>query len=192
MRHSIPLLVAALAVVASGCGSSGPVIQETLDPVTGSTITHASVPLVFERDRSARAANARDYVNLGPIRINRMGRHQYYLWAAIWSTLQNTQLANELDGFESIVVFADGEPLELGSAGWTARAIGASESVYIKPVASAAEAYYEVTVDQLRLIAEASDVRLKTGGAQSRDYQLWDSQAAARSSMQAFLEYVSF
>ncbi len=121
-----------------------------------------------------------------------MGRHQYFLWAAIWSTLQDTHLADERDGFESIVVFADGEPLELSSVGWTPQAIGASESVYIKPVASAAEAYYEVTVDQLRLIVEATDIRLKTTGAQARDYQLWDNQAAARNSMQAFLERVSF
>jgi hypothetical protein len=175
-----------------GCGSPGSVILDTLDPVTGITISHATVPLVFYRDRSARAAYARDYVNLGPLQVNRMGRRQYFLWAAVWSTLQNTHLANEQDGFETIIVFADGEPLELSSAGWTPQAIGASESVYVKPVASAAEAYYEVTVDQLRLIAEATDIRLKTIGAQTRDYEPWDSQSAARGNMQAFLEYVSF
>ena len=188
-RNSIFILLAALLC---SCGSSGSVIRDSLDPVTGITITHAEVPLVFYRDRSARAAYAHDFVNLGPIQINRMGRYRYFLWLAAWSTMQNANLAEAHDGFESIIVFADGEPLELASAGWTPQAIGATESVYVKPVASAAEAYYEVTVDQLRLIANAADVRLQSTGPQARDYEPWDSQAAARSSLQAFLEYVSY
>lgn len=106
--------------------------------------------------------------------------------------MQNAHLAEAHDGFESIIVFADGEPLELISAGWTPQAIGATESVYVKPVASAVEAYYEVTVDQLRLIANAADVRLQSTGPQAHTYEPWDSQASARGSLQAFLEYVSY
>lgn len=191
-QKSVSLLLALFAALLCSCSSSGPVIQDTLDPVTGITVTHAEVPLVFYRDRSARAAYARDFVNLGPIQINRMGRYRYFLWLAAWSTMQNAHLAEEHDGFESIIVFADGEPLELTSAGWTPQAIGATESVYVKPVASAAEAYYEVTVDQLRLIANATDVRLQSTGPQAHTYEPWDSQASAHGSLQAFLEYVSY
>lgn len=191
-RQSVSLLLAVLIATIGGCGSTGPVIQNTLDPVTGITITHADVPMLFYRDSSARAAYARDFVNLGPIMINRMGQYRYFLWLAAWGTIQNTGLAEAHNGFESIIVFADGEPLELASAGWTPQTVGASASVYIKPVTSAAEAYYEVTADQLRLIADATDVRLQSTGSPARAYEPWDSQTSARASLQAFLEYVSY
>jgi len=192
IRQPVFVLLSVFAMAACGCSSSGTLVRDTLDPVTGITITHAEVPLIFYRDQSARAAYARDFVNLAPIQINRMGRYRYFLWLAAWSTMQNVHLAEELDGFESIIVFADGEPLTLSSTGWTPQAIGATEPVYAKPVASAAEAYYEVTVDQLRLIAQAADVRLRSTGPRARAYEPWDSQTSAHASLQAFLEYVSY
>ena len=187
---NIAYLIFALTI--GSCGSSPSRIHDTLDPITGATITRAEVPLVFYRERSSRAAYARDFVNLGPIQVNRMGQHHYFLWLAAWSTMQDSHLADEHDGFERIVLFADGEPLELSSAGWTPIAIGASASVYVKPAASSAESYYEVTVDQLHLIAGASDVRVQSTGPDTRSYEPWDNQASARRSLQAFLEYVSF
>ena len=51
------------------------------------------------------------------------------------------------DDLESIVIFADGEPLLFELSGWTPDTIGASEPVYVKPMASAADAYYQVTMD---------------------------------------------
>jgi len=191
-RQSVSLLLAVLIATIGGCGSTGTVIQNTLDPVTGITITHADVPMLFYRDSSARAAYARDFVNLGPIMINRMGQYRYFLWLAAWGTIQNSHLTEARDGFESIIVFVDGEPLGLTSVGWAPETIGASASVYIKPVTSATEAYYEVTADQLRLIADATDVRLQLTGSATRAYEPWDSQTSAHASLRAFLEFVSY
>ena len=192
LRYRNKIFSLTLLFVLSSCGSSAPLIKDKLDPMTGVTITHAEVPLVFYRDRSARAAFARDFVNMGPIQVNRMGQHRYFLWLGIWNTMQDSHLSDEINSFESIIVFADGEPLQLSLAGWTPNAIGASESVYVKPVASLAEAYYEVTIDQLRFIAAASDVRLRTSGPQARSYEPWEGQGSGRGSMQAFLEYVTY
>lgn len=86
-----------------------------------------------------------------------------------------------------VVVVADGEPLLLELSGWTPDTIGISEPVCLKPMASAAGAYYQVTVDQFRLIAESSDIRLRTAGPRPRDFELWDSQAAAKASLAEFL-----
>jgi hypothetical protein len=144
--------------------------------------------MVFYRDVSGRAAYARDYVHVAPLEVNRSGAYRYYLWLGIWNTMEDARSDQSRDGFESIVVFADGEPLPLEIAGWTATAIGASEPVYLKPVASAADAYYEVTLDQLRLISEAKDVRLQSTGKRRGSYEPWDDQKSAKAGLIEFLD----
>lgn len=137
---------------------------------------------------SCRGAYARNFVNLAPFRINRSGAYRYYLWVGIWNTIAADDEAAHRDGFESIALFADGEPLFLEISGWTLDAPGVSEPVYVKPVASAVDAYYEVTLDQIRLIAASSDIRLRTTGSDSRSYEPWDSQVSATQSLERFVE----
>lgn len=186
-RLTLPLAAAAVLLLQSGCSSNGSLIPSKMDPLTAVTITYSEAPLVFYRDESGRAAYARDYVHLGPVEVNRSGTYSYFIWLGIWNTMQDGAADGPRDGFDSIVVFADGEPLPLEISGWTPAAIGASEPVYIKPVASAADAYYEVTVDQLRIIAEAKDVRLQSAGPQRKFYEPWDSQTSAKTSLSEFL-----
>jgi hypothetical protein len=181
--------VAALTALSAACSSSTALVTETLDPVTGVTVLRGTAPVVLYHDNSGYAAHARDYVYLGPVEINRMGSYSYFLWAGIWSTMrQEDRQSEQRDGFESVILFVDGEPLPLEFAGWTLDAVGVTQPVYVKPVASAADAYYRVTIDQIRLIAEASDIRLRAGTAKPRVYSLWESQGSAHASMRAFLE----
>ncbi len=176
-----------IASLLSSCSSSGPLVEQKLDNVTGVTVTRSAAPVVLYRDNSAYAAHARDYVYLGPVEVNRMGNNSYYLWLGIWSTMRNEARSAQRDGFESVILYADGEPLPLEFAGWTLDAIGVSEPVYVKPVASAADAYYRVTVDQIRLIAESSEIQLRVGTAQPKSYALWDKQGSANASIRAFV-----
>jgi hypothetical protein len=176
-----------LAAAFGGCGSTGGTVREVLDPVTAVTVTRSSEPVLFYQDHSSRAAYARDYINLGPLQVNRMGDHRYYLWLGIWTTLPSDFSGDQRDGFEAVTLFADGEPLMLQLAGWTPDAFGGSEDIYIKPVASAADAYYEVTFDQIRMIAASTELRLLTSGPHQDSYELWDSQ---RSAMDAFRQFV--
>lgn len=180
------------AMLLAACGSSPPLTADQLDPLTAVTVTRSTVPLVLYRDNSAQAAYARDFVYVGPIRVNRMGSYSHYLWLGIWSSLSNQAFSKQRDGFESIVIFADGEPLRLELKGWTLASIGVSEQVYNKPTASAADAYYAVTLDQIRVIAEARDIRLLGSGLRAGSYELWDSQARAQSSMREFLSYLDY
>jgi len=175
-----------------GCASSSPTVNEKLDPNTGVTVTFARTPLVLYRDNPSQAAYARNYVHLGPIQVNRTGTYRYYLWLGIWDTMQVADISRHRDGFESIVVFADGEPLMLDLKGWTPESIGATEPTYLKPVASTADAYYEVTADQIRLIANARDIRVQATGTSPREFQLWDQQESARSSLSRFLSHTVF
>lgn len=177
-----------VAVGASGCSTDSQLILDRMDPVTSVTISYSQTPMVFYRDVPGRAAYARDFVHMAPLEVNRSGDYRYYLWLGIWNTMEDARGEQSRDGFESVVIFADGEPLPLEVAGWTVSAIGASEPVYLKPVASAADAYYEIGVDQIRLIAEASEVYIQTTGSRNRSYEPWDNQRAAKSALRDFLK----
>lgn len=144
------------------------------------------------REDPAQAAFARNYMHLGPIQVNRSGDYQYFLWLGVWNNMQTLDAAAHRDGLDSIAIFADGEPLMLEISGWTPDAIGTSEPVYVKPVATSTDAYYRVTADQIRLIAEATDIRLRTSGTRPREFQPWDGQLAVRNEFHAFLRQALF
>ena len=175
-------------LLVTGCVSTSTLVEERLDLGTGVTVTHSTAPVVLYRDNSAYAAHARDYVYVGPVEINRMGEYSYYLWLGIWSTVSDAERAFQRDGFESITLFADGEPLQLELVGWTLESIGVSEPVYVKPVASAADAYYRVTIDQIRLLANAREIELHAGTAPIRVYLMWDRQGSAQAALREFLD----
>jgi hypothetical protein len=189
MNMRICLSAALLApLLSAGCVTTSTLVEEKLDIGTGVTVTHATAPIVLYRDNSAYAAHARDYVYLGPVEINRMGEYSYYLWLGIWSTISDADRSYQRDGFESITLYADGEPLQLELVGWTLESIGVSEPVYVKPVASAADAYYRVTIDQIRLLADAREIELHAGSAPARVYLMWDRQGSAHASLREFLD----
>lgn len=174
------------------CGTSGPLITNQLDPNTGVTVTHMKSPLVLYRDDSARAAHARDFVYIGPLAVNRTGEYHHFLWLGIWSSMHDQGASAQRDGFESIVIFADGEPLRLELEGWTLSSIGVSQPVYDKPTATAADAYYPVTMDQIRVIAEARDIRLRTGGPRAESYEPWDNLSQGLSGIREFVRSLSY
>ncbi len=186
-RVGLPALATVLVVTITACASTSKLTSIYLDPRTGNTVTSNITPILLYRDNSAYAAYARDYVQLGPIEVNRSGQFRYFLWVGVWSTVQDPDSTNQRGGFDTVTVFADGEPLNLQLSGWTPNAIGASKAVYLKPVASAADAYYEVTIDQIRLLAEAQSIRLLTTATPSKEYHLWSNQERARQELVAFL-----
>ena len=189
MRAPLKKLAGLLGIaLLTACSSPGSLVVDRLDPLTGVTVTSATQPLVLYRDNSGHAAYARDYVYVGPIEVNRMGTHSYYLWFGIWSTMRDDDgRSQQRDGFESVAIYADGEPLALELAGWTLDAIGVSQPVYLKPVAGAADAYYRVTADQIRLIATAREIVLRTSLVRPTTYALWDEQALPNDSLRAFV-----
>ena len=180
------LLIGLVAAIAA-CSSGGPLVSETLDTQTGVTVLRATVPMILYSDNSAYAAHARDFVYLGPIEVNTSGVRSHYLWFGIWSTIRDEErLSTNRNGFESVVLFIDGEPLPLELAGWTLDAIDVSQPAYVKPVASAADAYYRVTLDQVRLLAGADRIELRVGTAGPRSFELWDQQQASRAAFREF------
>ena len=189
-RLSPLLCVLALvtAAGAGGCSSSTALRGEKLDPVTSATISYSEQPLVFYRDVSGRAALAKDFVYMAPVAVNRGGNYRYYIWLGIWTVAGEGSTDATRDGFESILLVADGEPLQLEITGWTVGAIGASEPVYSKPAASAADAYYELTLDQLRPLADAEQLRLHIGGDARDTFEPWDDQRRGKAALLEFID----
>lgn len=192
-RTHKPLVVFLLvAVIVSACATTEPVVREKLDLMTGVTVTFSGTPLILFRDDSGRAAFARSYLHLGPIQVNRGGTYQYYLWLGAWHSMQLVDAGEHQQGLESVVLFADGEPMALDLAGWTPEAIGTSEPVYLKPSTASIDAYYRVTADQIRMIAHSTDLRLQTSGMYAREFVPWDNQLLARSELLEFLDRAFF
>ncbi len=186
--NNIGMFCAALVLaLAAGCASNDTTTMQRLDPETGVTITRATEPLVMYRDMSAYSAFGREYVYLGPIQVNNMGQREYYLWLGIWGSSDSADPGLRMNDFESVVLYADGEPLGLEIKGWTPGSIGASTDVYIKPVPSALDGYYRVTIDQMRLIAESRDLELRAGATRPQRYVPWDSVGESTQAMVAFL-----
>ena len=186
LRPRLSLTALALALLASCAGNDTAVLQR-LDPETGVTIKRASAPLVMYRDMSANSAFGRDYVYVGPIQVNNMGQREYFLWLGIWGSSDSAEPGRKMDDFETVVLYADGEPLSLEVRGWTPGSIGASGDVYVKPVASAIDGYYRVTIDQMRLIAESRDLELRAGSTKPQRYVPWDSAKGSSEALVAFL-----
>ena len=189
-NHLTIFLLVTLASLAA-CADSGPLVTDQLDPLTGVTVTRAVKPLVMYRDRSAQSAFGRDYVYLGPIEINNMGERHYYFWFGIWSTLDSVDRSMTLDEFESVVIYADGEPLSLQLAGTTPGSIGVSEPVYVKPTASATDAFYVVTIDQIRVVAESRDLELRVGNFKPVHYVPWDTAESVTAGIREFTRSVN-
>ena len=189
-RPSPLFCVLALVTAAGvcGCGASTALTGEKLDPVTSASISYSEQPLVFYRDVSGRAALEKDFVYVAPIAVNRGGDYRYYIWLGIWTVSEEASTDATRDGFESIVLIADGEPLQLEITSWTIDAIGASEPVYSKPFASAADAYYELTFDQLRPLAEANYLRLLVGGNALDMFEPWDDQRRGKAALHEFID----
>jgi hypothetical protein len=186
LRPRLSLTALALVLLASCAGNDTAVLQR-LDPETGVTIKRASAPIVMYRDMSANSAFGRDYVYVGPIQVNNMGQREYFLWLGIWGSSDSVEPGRKMDDFETVVLYADGEPLSLEVRGWTPGSIGASGDVYVKPVASAIDGYYRVTIDQMRLIAESRDLELRAGSTKPQRYVPWDSAKGSSEALVAFL-----
>jgi hypothetical protein len=181
------MLALVVAAGPSGCSSSAALIGKKLDPVTSATITFSEHPLIFYRDVSGRAAFAKDYVYVAPVEVNRSGDYRYYIWLGIWTVDGETSPDAVRNGFDSIVLVADGEPLRLEITGWTTAAIGASEPVYAKPFESAADAYYELTLSQLRRLAVAQNVRLQSGGDNGGIFEPYNKQRRGKAALREFV-----
>ena len=183
-----PLSVCAAlsALLTTACISNPEPVVSKLDPLTMVTINYINSPFIFFRARGESHTAAQDYVYIGPLEANRSGNYRYYLWLATWSSTDNVQSEPSPERLESVDLIADGKSVTLKMNGASVAAFGASEAVYPKPVGWATEIYYDLTLEQLREIAEASDLRLRFP-ATGETYAPWDDQTGSKAGALEFL-----
>jgi hypothetical protein len=151
-------------------------IHSFLDAKSAATVTSLTAPLVFFSEEPMLAANARDYIYLGPAELNRSGTYEYILWLEFFSTLDRGWAAG-LDRNSRLVLMLDGKPMELAEA-----AADIDGLPYRSPVATDPPVSYRVTRDQLRLLGGARQVSIiaQSGTGMTREYRRWDKRAGLR------------
>jgi len=156
-------------------------LRQYLDEATGTTVTGLQEPIIFSHAEPSVAANARDYIYVGPLETNRMGQRAYYLWFGEWSSVDRIRSPKSEDnGLEDIIVLLDGVPMDLHDSLVSSAKTRIIEAPYSAPVSSARSVYMRVSRDQLGAIAKADKVVIRVGGA-SRiiTYDLWSGNIAS-------------
>jgi hypothetical protein len=176
----------AAAVAAEDWGQSGHLLRQTLDERTALVLTGVNTPLVLYKEQPQLAVNAREYVQVAPLEINRRGELRYYLWMGIWSTIDRGPTTDVERRFQHVYLFVDEEPMELEVASWALDDHGTGLHFYSRQVTTAVDAYYAVTADQVRRIGAAREVYLVSGADPEGRYHAWQWDASA---LTAFADY---
>ena len=192
-KNRIRFLVAgfiALTAVAA-CSASQPMVTERLDARTAVTITNSRTPLIMSPDAYFSDANAREYVQVGAIEVNRMGTREHFLWLGIWDIDHVQSEAETPLGYDTIHLMADGQDIPLNLHGWTHDSIGASESSYEKIFAEDVDAYYKISLEQLAALNSAVAVKLRTTSAAPKEFVPWYNQERASADLAEFYRVVT-
>jgi len=170
------MTAALVACAISGCATA-PATREYQDERTAATVTVAGRGLLFAEAQSAYAANARNYLTLVPVEINRGGAHVLYWYGYTWSTLDRS-FGHEPP--EQYTLVADGRQITLTFHTATPQELGLSAAP-VKPWSPDARTIVAVTNRaDLRLVADAKEL----GALGNRDgtlepYDLWEDGRAA-------------
>ena len=144
-----PMVLALLAA----CASEPPVVSR-LDS-SGLTIVTLDDALVLSRPAHGIAAVVQDYAYVGPVRVNRMGEIDNYLWIGLASTVDR-EFANEDQAHAiAFVLLIDGQPMLLELEHWEAT-LDASPYATVAPVYATYGA--RASLDQIDRIAAATTV----------------------------------
>jgi hypothetical protein len=180
------LAAAPLAWTASVFAADKPV-RQYVDEITAASITVAVEPLIFARERTDLAANARDYVTLTAVEVNVMGKRSY-LWSAyIWSTIDRRDRQELVVPGDELVLVADGRPITLRSDAKTLREHGIGQPPTRAPVRAAVPALFAADPESIGYVARAGELHLELIHAGSNDsFVLWkDGRAALRAFSEA-------
>jgi hypothetical protein len=185
------ILGIAILTLISACATQQPPVVEKLDELTAVTITYSRTPYILSQDTTFDRANERSFLQVGSIEVNQMGSLDYYLWLGISDMSEISSAQDRPEAYESIVLVADNAEMRFDVLGWAATAIGASEPVYNKLFATSLDAYYPITLDQLQLLADAADLKLRTKNPAAREFIPWYKQATSRADLAEFLRVTS-
>jgi hypothetical protein len=173
---------------------SGPVgardaaAREYLDPQTAASITVANEAFVFARERLDLAVNARDYVTLVPIEINRAGTRNYYWFGYLWSTIDRRDGQRPFVEGDELVLLADGRPIRLRGTARSLREEGISEPPLPRPGRAAVPVLMIADPEAMNFVGRSTDLSLLWIHENQGDaFPLWRDARAEMRDLLAFL-----
>jgi hypothetical protein len=173
---------ALLFLLCSGCAHTTPpvdktLISEYLDPQTAMTVRVVAEPFVYGRDVPELAVNARDFLSVGAVELDNMGRHRIFLALVSWSTIDRARIGAPMPALP--------ERLEMESREWrvashTPRELGAGEPLLEPPVSRMGESWFEMKAADIRAFADhpPDSIDVVVDGVRHR-YTLWRRADAA-------------
>lgn len=178
LRSSARVLLGLSLVFASGCQSSGSII-ERLDAPSGLTIVTDPALAVYARTEPRFSRSARDYIYLGPVEVNERGRREYFLWVGIGSTIDRDFLASESSIPDILYLDLRGAPVEFELTPWDQRLPRlAGRRIYDPAVTLGRIMAARVTRDQIALVSEGRPERVRVAHTDEPtiEYFLWGDQ----------------
>jgi hypothetical protein len=163
--------------------------REYVDEITAASITTSTDTLVFARERTDLAVNARDYITLLPVEINRTGTRSCFWSGYLWSTIDRRNRKPWLAEGDELVLLADGRPIRLRITGKTLKDQGAAQPISPSPSRTAIPVLFTTTPEEIAYVAHASEVRVELLHAgTSEPFVLWKGKPEL---LRAFSEHVA-
>ena len=173
---AVLLAASAMGTLLSACASEAEREEprEYLDESTAATVTVVRTPLVFARERSDLAANARDYVTLAAAAVNSAGRVHYILVTYRWSTIDVRLDPDRPRPTDPLVVAADDRRIQLTAPTHSPHDAGIDTPVHPPPGPRREPAVYTIDLATLRFIAAARRLVVRTGASDTAPtYEIW-------------------
>ena len=184
----IAIFVALLWTSPTSQAANDPV-REYVDELTAASVTVTVESLVFARERTDLAVNARDYVTLAPLEINRTGKREYFWSGYLWSTIDRRDRQPLLAKGDELILLADGRPIYLRSDGTTVRDHGIGQPPTPAPTRTAEPVLFATDPEAISYVAHATELHIELIHAGSSDnLSLWKGKPAK---LGAFVERVA-
>ncbi len=189
MRNSAGTAVLlALASGLGGCVIPQPdAAREVLDEETGTTITAMGSALEFYSPRPELGLQAASFAHVGAFESNRMGVRRLMLWLSVLPGGATDDRASASDRPRGLTVIADGVEILPRAAGNDARELGLGGPPFKRPADWARDAYFDVTLDDLKQVERASALALAVTSVDGtvQRYEAWKPE---RASLARFIE----
>ena len=148
--------------------------REYLDPLTGVTVTALAQPLILAHAEPGLSNSLRDYLYVGPVEVNQMGKRSYYLWISPFSTLDRPPIT-----FNRLTLRIGNKAAELDLPARGGNAAGIKTPPYTRPLATTGGYYIAVSAELLIDLGRAESIVIEAySDTLKQDYKLWHSNQA--------------
>lgn len=170
--------VLVLCAYVGACAGAGPAARQYQDESTAVTVTTLAEPIVLAREVSLLAANARDYLSLYPVEVNRTGQRRYYFFGYSWSTIDRREAAVAPDAARpEVTLRADDRDIVLKMSAREFETAGVTAMPVPPPVPAATPVLYPTDRATLLFVGTArvlsAQATATAAGAATERYATW-------------------